>query len=1045
MFSRIFIERPRLAIVISVVLVFAGVLSLSSLPVAEYPEISPPQIQVSATYTGAGAEVVANTVAMPVESELNGLENVLYFSSTSDNSGGYSCSVTFKTGTDSDMAMVNVQNAIKRVEARLPAEVRDTGISVSKSSGDILAMFLFMTDGSAVSPAELSNYISTTVKDAVSRVDGVSSVSAMGGQTYAMRIWLDPLRMTGLGLSVDDISSAVKAQNVQAAIGSIGSEKSNELLEYKLNAQGRLKTADEFGDIIVRSDGKGSVVRLKDVARIELGAKTYDGTSTFNGRQAVGLAVYKNSDANALNTVKGVKAELSRLSERFPAGVSYDVGYDPTRFITLSLREIVQTLVLALLLVIGITYLFLQDWRATLIPAVAIPVSLLASFSFMKIFGYSINLLTMFGLILVIGSLVDDAIVVVENTQALMEREKLSAKEAALKCMSQITGAIIATTLVTVACYVPLAFYGGMVGAIYTQFAVTMCTALCLSTVVALTLSPAMCAILLRPAAEKPPAVFKPFNILLDKCRGGYLTFVKLLARRGILTLILLAGVCASIYFLSGGVPSAFLPSEDKGAFMCNIQLPPGASLARTESALEKFYEHVRTLPGVLSCITVSGTGMLSGAGENNGMCIVQLKGWDERKSKETQLQALLAKAQALAQEIPEARVTCFSPPAMMGLGMTGGTSFMLSYEGDVSAKNLSTAARQVAGELSAQPESLYAMTTYSADTPQLYLDLDREKAETLGLSANQVFTAIQSQLASLYINDFNMLGETFYVKMQSGKDNRAVLNDIRNIQIPADNGDVVPLSAVATIRFDVGPQQIQRFNKMTSADMTAQAAPGVSSGELMDRIEHLSLPEGYHIEWTGQSYQESQNRNQLPMLMALAMLFAYLFLVAQYESWMIPVPVILSVAFALLGAFIGLFITGSELNIYAQLGMVMLIGLAAKNAILMVEFSKTEREEGKSIFESAVNGASLRYRAVLMTAWSTLFGLFPLVVATGAGAGSRRAIGITTFSGMVLATLIGIVFTPALYAVFQHIREKVKAVHRKNRKSAEVEIHDNN
>lgn len=1027
MFSKIFIERPRLAIVISVVMVLAGIISLYKLPVAEYPEIAPPTLYVSTSYTGASAEVIAQTVAMPIEDEVNGVDDLLYFSSTSDNSGNYSCRVTFKSGTDTDIAMVNLQNAVKRAEVKLPSDVTKVGIKVEKRGSDILAVFAFLTDGSTLNQMELNNYIDVNIKDAVARADGVSSAEIMSMQEYSMRIWLDPLRMDGLAISTDDISRAVASQNIQAAAGSIGSENSNKFINYKLNVKGRLKTPEEFGNIILRHDTDGSVVRLRDVARVEIGASTYSGECWLDGQQVVALAVYREPDANALATVNRVKKVLDQWKTRLPAGVSVVTAYDPTEFINVTLEEIVTTLIVALLLVVLITWLFLQDWRATLIPSIAIPVALLGTFPFMLAFDYSINVLTMFGLILVIGSLCDDAIVVVENCQALMEREGLSPKQAALKCMTQITGAIIATTLVTVACYAPLAFYGGMVGEIYIQFAMTMCISLCLSTVVAMTLSPALCATLLRKPDGHVPVIFRPFNSGLDFSRKIYSVCVSFMVRRTILTLIVLAAVGAAIYLFFGRVESSFLPQEDKGVIFCNVELPSGASQNRTYNVMRDFLKSLDGMEGVKSVLQVTGFSMMSGRGENVGMCIVDLKHWSQRTAKNLQLNALIAELQKRTAHITDARIICVVPPAIMGLGMTGGATFELCGIGDVQPETLSNITKKFCMELTAMPETRYAMSAYNADTPQLFLDIDGVKAETLGVETSSIYSSLQSKLASLYINDFTFAGKNFKVKMQSTLDYRATLNNVHEIQVKNDAGEMVPLTSIGTLRYMVGPEQIMRFNKMTCAEINAQAAPGVSSQKLMNIIEKQKLPDGYHIEWTGLSYQEKENQGQLLYLMILALVFAYLFLVGQYESWTIPVPVMVSVSFAVLGAAIGLMLTGETLSIYAQLGMVMLIGLSAKNAILMVEFSKQEREAGKSIYEAAMNGANLRYRAVLMTAWSFLFGVFPLVIATGAGSGSRRAIGITTFSGMAMATLVGIIFTPAFYAAFQRIREWIK------------------
>ena len=1029
MFSRLFIERPRLAVVVSLVMMLSGVIALMNLPVAEYPEITPPTLYVSATYTGASADVVAQTVAMPLENEINGVENLLYFSSTSSNEGSYSCTVTFRSGTDSDIALVNLQNAVKRAESQLPSEVTKIGVTVQKRGDDTLAMLAFSTDGSAMDLKELANYVNNNVKDALARLEGVSSVSMMTQQEYSMRIWLDPLRMAGLGISTGDVRSAVEAQNVQAAAGTLGSEGSSRFVAYKLNVQGRLKTTEEFGDIIVRSDtDEGRIVRLRDVARVELGSRSYSGKAMYNDGETVGVSVYRSPDANALATMNRVRAELETWSSRFPQGVRYDYAYDPTLFITVSMNEMVSTLGMALLLVVLVTWLFLQDWRATLIPAAAIPVSLLGTFAVLYALGYSINTLTMFGLILVIGSLVDDAIVVVENTQGLMEREGLEPKAAAIKSMGQITGAVIATTLVTVACYVPLGFTGGMVGAIYRQFAVSMCVSLSLSMVVALTLSPALCALVLRRPNGKASLPARSVNRFLDFVRGRYLGCVGFFVRRGVLTMLLLAGVAGLVWKLYGGIPGSFLPTEDKGVIMCNIELPGNASKNRTEAVLGQLRERLVAIPGIRSTMLVSGMSMMSGSGENVGMCIAQLDDWDKRTAPQLQLSAIMAQVQAKTHDIAAANVVAFTPPAIMGLGVTGGASFNICGIGDVDATVLSEVTGAFVRNLSGKPGTLYAMSSYNADTPQLRLRLDREKAEMLGISAQTVFSTLQNSLASLYINDFTAMGSNFEVKMQSDADFRSSLRDMGELLVPGEGSSMVPLNALGSFSYEIGPRQITRFNKMTSAEINAQSAPGISSGTFFSTIESIPLPSGYHLEWTGLSYQERQNAGQIVLLMGLALLFAYLFLVAQYESWTIPLPVMLTVLFALFGALLGLLATRGDMSIYAQLGMVMLIGLSAKSAILMVEFSKTEREGGKSVDEAALAGASLRFRAVMMTAWSFLFGVLPLVSATGAGAASRRAIGVTTFSGMLMATLVGIVFTPALYAVFQRLREHIKA-----------------
>ena len=682
------------------------------------------------------------------------------------------------------------------------------GITVEKRGNDILAMLAFQTDGTSLSLNELVNYMNNNVKDALARLEGLSSSDMMSQQEYAMRIWMDPLRMSGLGISSSEIRSAVEAQNVQAAAGTLGAEGSNRYVSYKLNVQGRLKTAEEFGEIVVRSDADSDrIVRLRDVATVELGSSSYSGRSTFNGKESVGLSLYRSPDANALATMNRIKAELATWEQRFPPGVSYSIAYDPTKFIVASMREMVSTLVVALILVVLVTWLFIQDWRATLIPAVAIPVSLVGTFSVMYALGYSINTLTMFGLILVIGSLVDDAIVVVENTQGIMEREGLPACEAAIKSMRQITGAVIATTLVTVACYAPLAFYGGMVGAIYRQFAVSMCVALCLSTVVALTLSPALCALVLRRSGGQCAPIFLPVNRFLDALRGRYLGLTGRLVRRGGLTLGILGGTFLGVWLLYGHISPSFLPMEDKGVIFCNVELPGDAVQERTDAVLATVRERLAAIPGIRSVMQVSGMSMLSGSGENAAMCIVELDPWEERSAPQTRLSAIMGQIQARTHDIAAASIVAFTPPAIMGLGATGGASFDICGIGDIDASALATVTDAFVRDLSARPETMFAMTAYDAATPQLRLRLDREKAELLGVQAGTVFSTLQDVLASYYINDFTLSGNNFEVKLQAGADSRSSLHHVEELLIPNSNGDMVPLSALGTLQYEVGPR----------------------------------------------------------------------------------------------------------------------------------------------------------------------------------------------------------------------------------------------
>ncbi|MDD3118035.1 MAG: efflux RND transporter permease subunit [Victivallales bacterium] len=1036
MISDVFIRRPKLAMVISIVTIIAGAMCIFQIPVAEYPEVAPPQIMVRASYPGASAQVIADTVAAPLEAEINGVEKMIYFSSQSDNNGNYQLSVTFESGTDADIAQVNVQNAVQRAKPLLPAEVTALGIPVRKQSTDILGVFVFTSEDKDMTKLFMSNYVSINVKDALSRIDGISNAMIFGALDYSMRIWLDPQRMAALKISTSEVSSAIEKQNVQAAIGSVGAEYSNDVMQYKINTTGRLKTAHDFENIIVRSGKRGRQVRLGDIARVELGAASYSGNSYYDGKPAVMMAIYRNNDANALTVIEAAKSKVADLAQYFPKGMKWTLAYDPTQFVSATMWEIIQTLLMTLTLVVAITYIFLQDWRATLIPTVTIPVSLIGTVLFLYLFGYSANVLTMFAMILAIGSVVDDAIVVVENVMRLIEQEGLSPREAAIKAMRQVTGAVIATTLVLLAIFAPIGFYEGMVGTIYKQFAVTMCIAIVISTINALTLSPALCAIILRPhrPARGP---LKWFNGVLQFSSHSYLFLARILVRRALLTIILFGGVLFLNYWFFKTIPTSFLPKEDKGALFCAVQLPPGATIARTDKVLLDANEKIHKIPGVDHIMAVSGFGIIGGNGENVGMIIVKLKDWSERKTPDLSLDTILDKVKTACAGFPQATVNAFTPPAIMGLGVTGGVSMELLATGGQTPQELAAALRTMLGKINQIPGVMYAFSSFDANSPQLYLDLDRAKAEALNVPVRNVFTALQSKLAPYYVNDFNLYGYAFRVKMQADAKYRSTINDIERISVMTTTGKKVPLSAIASLHYTSGPRQLERFTQFMSAEVNVILLPGVSSGKIMRELQTLTrstLSRDYRIAWTGMSFQERRNEGKIIILMAFALVFGYLFLVGQYESWTVPTSVILSIAVATLGALIGLLLFRMPLSIYAQLGLIMLVGLASKNAILIVEFSKQEREAGKSVEEAAMSGARIRYRAVLMTAYSFILGVFPMVVASGAGAGSRRAIGVTTFCGMVLATLVGIVFIPGLYSLFQNTREAVyaKLFHRK-------------
>ena len=1025
--SQVFIDHPRLAWVVSIVIALCGTICLFRTPVAEYPNITPVTITVSTTYTGASAEVVNESVGMVIEDQINAVDDIWYYKSNANAKGAYNCYCVFRPGTPSNIALVNVQNAVKRAEPKLPTEVTQSGIVVRKSPEDRMVMYMFMTDGREMDLMELSNFVEKQVADDLARMDGVALVSS-GGRTYAMRIWLDPVRLAGLNVSIAEIKDAIESQNVQAAAGTVGGEYANKYLSFKLNVKGRLKTKEEFENIVIRTNPEtGAQVLVKDVARVELGCKGYTVRSRFNENPAVWLEVYKAPEANAVATAARVKKEVDKWIARMPPGVVGVLADDSTAFTKVFLKETFNTLIVALVLVVLITYLFLQDWRATLIPSLAIPISLLGTFAVLQPIGFTLNVLTMFGLILVIGSLVDDAIVVVENTQSLMQREGLSAKEAASKSMTQITGAIIATTLVTLACYLPLAFYSGMVGMMYVQFAVTMCVALCISTVVALVLSPVLCAYLLKPPREKPRRIFAPFNWLLDTSRRGYLSFVRFLVRQGLLTLALFAGTAGLLWWTTGKVPTAFLPKEDRGYISVYCRLPEGQTLDRTIAVIDELHERVKGIPGVQSFSSTCGRNGLWGNGENIAGALVRLEHWDKRTTPETQIDAVMDRLKEITDDLYAAEFRFTQPAAIKGLGGSSGVGFNLCTLAGQSPQELLEAADGLVAYLASNRLVKAAVHGFTAATPQLELKLDRAKAELLGLTPKVIFQTLQNKLASYYVNDFNIKGGVYEVKLQNDPDYRSSISDVLDIRIPASQGKAVPLSSIGSLEYSAGPRETMSYNKMLAAWCDVTPADGVSSSEIMDLVQNAPLPKDFAVEWGPVALQEKENEGQLLWLMAMAMLFAYLFLVAQYESWSVPVSVMLSVLFALTGAFLGLWATHTALSVYAQLGCVMLIGLAAKNAILMVEFSKSERERGLTVQESAERGADLRFRAVMMTAWSFVFGVLPLVFAKGAGAGAMQAIGICTCFGMLAATFVGIIFVPALYSVFQRLREWMK------------------